>query len=225
MTVGISSDLFNTLLFGVFESDLLDVSINDKITHSFFPFNTDNIRFLFPNINDKFTGNNSVILELKTHDYSPQTANFRTINGRAAFFLEMDLNWYVYDNPTQDPAMTIKKCGNKCIKFVTLTTQISVTTALGIDNFKQKVINLGGLNLDIGGLIIKDALFDISQQRLFDFLNGLIDSLMVVPPSINFEKFLTNYLATVDVLKDQIINFEISPQQKEETANTLGQSN
>ena len=162
MTVGLSADLFNTLLFGVFESDLLDVSINDKITHSFFPFNTENIRFLFPNIGDKFTGNNSVILELKTHDYSPQTTNFRTMNGRAAIFLEMDLNWFVYDNPTQDPAMTIKNCGSKCIKFVTLTTQISLTTGLGIDNYQQKAINLGGLNLDIGGLIVKDALFDIS---------------------------------------------------------------
>lgn len=211
LTVGLSSDLFNTLFYGVFESDILDLCINDKMAHKFFGFNTDSMRFLFPNIESKFKGNKSVILELKTHDWSPETVNFRTINGRVGIFMELDLNWFVYDNPTQDPAMTLDKCGAKCIKFVTLTTEIFLTFSLGIDNDKSKTISFGWLNLDIGGLVVKEPLFDISQERLFTFMNSLVDSLMLGGPNIDFEEFLKKTEATVDILKDQRINFELTP--------------
>jgi hypothetical protein len=217
MTVSLATDLFNTLFFAIFESDLLDVSINDKIAGKVVGFNTDAMRFLFPNIGDKYTGGKSVILEIKTHDWSPQTTNFRNMNGRVGIFIELDLNWYVYNNATPDPSMTVKKCGSMCEKFVTLTTEISITFSLGIDNDKSKSISLGWLNLDIGGLIVKDPLFNISQERLFTFMNQLIDSLMIGAPLIPFKNFLEQFRATVDIQKDQRINFELTPiAQKDE---------
>ena len=164
----------------MFESGLIKVAINDHLTHEVLPFNTDSIRFLFPNIADKFTGSKSVILQLTNHEWSPETVNFRTIDGRVGLFFELDLNWYVYDSPKQDPKMNIKNCGDKCIKFVTLTTEMFLTMSIGIGTSttseeKSKALSLGWLNLDLGGLTVKDPLFDINQERLFTFMNELID--------------------------------------------------
>lgn len=204
-TISVNNDLINKFMWFLMESGIIAIEINQSKAPAAFPFKLDTpgISLLFPNIQQMYPGNNSVIIQTTFPSYAKDLANFRAHQGRYAIKLSVNLDFWVYDG--YNPAITTDVCGALCTKAVSSQIELYLTLGLGFtDTPSIKELSFSSLSLEIGNVDFKSSTFKIDKENFMGLVNGLVDGLV---PSriggINLEKVLDVYEMSFDIKPDQ----------------------
>lgn len=207
----LNHNALNQLTWAVMESGILKLQVNQAsltaLEFGLATADTEGLKILFPGLSKKYPTKSSVILMIRTPKYSPTKSYFRNVQGRLGILATIMIDMYVYEGVV-DPNMTIGKCGNKCVKAVTLETQYHALTGIATNDGAS--LTFSYLDFDINYLTVSDPTFDVDQVGLYQSVKAL--AAVKVPSSLAdiFQIPLVLFKVTIDLSSDQRLFAEIS---------------